>query len=357
MPLSTVLARVCLLGLMFPPLALALPPVDPEVAAAEAKRAERQRMIGDKLLGDVQQDMALLVIPTANLDAQAGRNFNDPAVREAYARQSSVLMHWEHTTEKGFFGITAGPGKHKFSKTDLGPIFQTARGELAYQVIPVWPGEYRLTRITYQLPRTDLPTLDPYLEVLDMKREMAFATVSERVDFDFTTISPWPRYDKDTDDGLGQGCTVVMRLGGGCDEAARALRWQRDAARAVDAGAAEAVVVPGMDVDLSFAPIASITLKKGDVVLTDGFVLPDGQPVMDKDRCGYAEKQRTCGLESLLLRRLPVSIQEFRQAPSAASFDMPKLEAALQGLEYRAPTMLAKPANKATPNVIRAERR
>jgi len=85
--------------------------------------------------------------------------------------------------------------------------------------------------------------------------------------------------------------------------------------------------------------------------------LPDGQPVMDKDMCGYAEKQRTCGLESLLVRRLPVSIQEFRQAPSAASFDMPKLEAALQGLEYRAPTMLAKPANKATPNVIRAERR
>lgn len=356
MPLSTVLARVCLMGFLLPAVAPATPPETPKPSGVEAERAERLRTNGDALLGDALQGMALVVIPTVNLDAQAGRDFDDPAVRDKFARQGSVLMRWQDKTEADF-GISAGPGEHRFNKTDIGPIFQTTRGAVTYQVIPVWPGEYQLTRITYQQRRTDLPKLDADLEVLDMKREMAYASLRERVDFDFKKIDSAPKQEEDTSDGLGQGCMMMMRLGDGCDEAAKALRWELNGQRAVAAGAAERQEVPGMDVELSFAPVASITLSKGDVVLTDGFVLQDGQPVMRTDMCGYWAGERLCGLQSLIVQRLPASLQDLRQARSAASFNMPRLEAALQRLEYRAPTMLVEPADKATPNVIRAERR
>jgi len=51
-----------------------------------------------------------------------------------------------------------------------------------------------------------------------------------------------------------------------------------------------------------------------------------------------------CLLESMTLERLPASIEDFRKARSAASFQLPKLDAALKELVYREPKYYFEPA-------------
>jgi len=151
-----VLALVCVSALLAPAAAWAQSPNDGKLAADAAAVRDRHRGTTDKLLGEALQDMALVVVPTVNFDAQPPRDFDDAATRDQFTRQSSTFLHWQHKTEKGF-AITVGQGKHKFVFSDTGPMFQTTHGAVAYQVIPVWPGEYRLNRITYHQPRTALP--------------------------------------------------------------------------------------------------------------------------------------------------------------------------------------------------------
>lgn len=353
MPLFPPLARVSLLALFAPALALAQP-AEPDFAARTAALVERHRVNVDELLGNARQEgMALLVIPTLNLDAGPQRDFEDDATRDRFVRQRSTFVHWNHKTEEGY-AISAGAGDHKLDPTDPGPQFQTVRGKLLYQVIPVWPGEYRLNRITYHQPRTELPVTVPSQSAMERLKKIGIATLDYAVDREFKMATPKPPSGKEDEDGLGKGCEVLLRVGGGCDEAAREVRWRINGEIAFNAGQADAAPAPGIEAELLFAPIAAITLEAGEAVLTDGFVLPVDQPVMTPDSCEDTSLGPTCTMDSLTLTRLPASLDDFREAPGAASFNLPKLDAALRDLKYRAPTLYYKPASEAEPNVIRA---
>lgn len=364
MPLFPALARACLFGLFAHGIALAQPADEPAPLAIEAtaeeraklaEMAERHRVNVDNVLGLAPQDgMALLVIPTINLDAEGERDFDDRAARNRFARQSSTFMHWRKKTDDGY-AISVGQGKHKFDPADVGSVFQTPRGAITYQVIPVWPGEYGLNRITYRQPRATIPELVERVDLTARLEKSGMATLLETTDRDFRKTGPWPRQAKQNEDGLGVGCEVVLRFGGGCDEAAREYRWQVSAGIALNQGDAEAVPVRGFDAELIFAPMASIKLEKGEVVLTDGFLLRDGQPVLAKNMCDDLSGEVVCAIESLVVERLPASIEDFRQARSAGSFGLPQTEAALRGLVYRAPTIHGKPVAGATPNLLRPD--
>ncbi|WAI82037.1 MULTISPECIES: hypothetical protein [Achromobacter] len=350
-----VLARLCLVGLLAPSLAFALPPPDPELIAKSKAAAERTRENRDSGLAEfVQEGMALLVIPTLNLDDGPKRDFDDRATREKFLRQQSMLTRWNHKTDHGL-AITVGHGAHKLDILDTGPLFQTAHGRMTYQVIPVWPGEYQLDRITYHVPNTTIPRMTWHPDTTALLQKIGMSTMRYRDDDVFKKTGPWPQPKNPTDDGLGEGCQVVLRLGGGCDEAAREFRWQRSAELAVTEGTAELDSAAGLDVDLTFEPIASIKLEAGEVVLTDGFVPMEGQPVLIKQMCEPGGDQVRCAMQSITVERLSTSVQDFRQAPSAASFNMPKLNGVLDKLVYRAPTLHMKPVDKASPNVMRAE--
>lgn len=353
MPLFPPLARVSLLALFAPALALAQP-AEPDFAARTAALVERHRVNVDELLGNARQEgMALLVIPTLNLDAGPQRDFEDDATRDRFVRQRSTFVHWNHKTEEGY-AISAGAGDHRLDPTDPGPQFQTVRGKLLYQVIPVWPGEYRLNRITYHQPRTELPETVPPQSAMERLKKIGIATLDYAVDREFKMTTPKPPSGKEDEDGLGKGCEVLLRVGGGCDEAAREVRWRINGEIAFNAGQADAAPASGIEAELLFAPIAAITLVAGEAVLTDGFVLPVDQPVMTPDSCEDTSLGPTCTMDSLTLTRFPASLDDFRQAPGAASFNLPKLDAALRDLTYRAPTLYYKPASEAEPNVIRA---
>ncbi|ADP13451.1 hypothetical protein AXYL_00089 [Achromobacter xylosoxidans A8] len=349
-------ARLCLMtALLAPALTLAQPSVDADLAARAAAQMERHRANVDDLLSTVRREgMALLVIPTINLDAAPQRDFDNEATRDRYVRQRSTFMRWNHKSEKDY-AISAGQGEHKLDMVDVGPQFQTVRGKLLYQVIPVWPGEYWLNRITYHQPRTELPETVPSQSATERLKKIGIATLDYAVDREFKKTSTRPQSEPEADDGLGQGCEVVLRVGGGCDEAARELRWRISAERAFNEGWADAVPAPGIDVELSFSPIAAIKLEAGEVVLTDGFVLPLDQPVMTPDSCEGVAFDPVCTMDSITLTRLPASLEDFRQAPDAGSFKLPKLDEALRDLVYRAPTLYYKPESAAAPNLIRAE--
>ncbi|HCW21836.1 hypothetical protein [Achromobacter sp.] len=348
-----VLARACLIALFTPSLALAQPAA-PDFAGRTAALVERHRVNVDGLLGNARQEgMALLVIPTLNLDAEPQRDFNDDATRDRFVRQRSTFMRWNHKSEKDT-AISAGAGDHKLNPTDPGPQFQTVRGKLLYQVIPVWPGEYRLNRITYHQPRTELPETVPPQSATERIKKIGIATLDYTVDREFKTAVPQTQSAQDEDDGLGKGCEVMLRAGGGCDEAAREVRWRLNGEIAFNAGEADAAPAPGFEAELIFSPIASIKLEAGEAVLTDGFVLPVDQPVMTPDSCEDTSLGPVCTMDSLTLTRLPASLEDFRQAPSAGSFNLPKLDAALRDLTYRAPTLHYPPVSKAAPNQIRA---
>ncbi|WP_343738251.1 hypothetical protein [Achromobacter sp.] len=337
-----VLAVVCVSALFAPLAALAQSPTDKALQAEATAMRERHRANTDKLFDQAREDMALVVIPTVNFDAQPQRDFDDAATRDRFTRQSSTLMHWQHVTDKGY-AMTVGQGKHKFDTADLGPLFQTTHGAVAYQVIPVWPGEYRLNRITYHQPRTALPDTDARAKSMDYLKDLGMATLTETADVDFKKTGPWTPLPP-SEDILGSGCEVTLRFGNGCDEAAREYRWVEEAKRAVPERAAEMVPVAGVNTELLFTPLATITLKAGDVVLMDGFKMPDDQPVMVKDSCGVLAREWVCLLESMTLERLPASIEDFRKARTAATFQLPKLDAALQGLVYREPKYFFDPA-------------
>ncbi len=59
-------------------------------------------------------------------------------------------------------------------------------------------------------------------------------------------------------------------------------------------------------------------------------------------------------MDSITLTRPPASLEDFRQAPDAGSFKLPKLNEALRDLVDRAPTLYYKPESAAEPNLIRA---
>ena len=115
------------------------------------------------------------------------------------------------------------------------------------------------------------------------------------------------------------------------------------------------MLVPGVDVQLTFAPIADITLEKGEVVLTDGFVLLDDQPVLARNLCEKSMDFVRCAMQSITLERLPASIADFRQAPGADTFNLPQVHTALRDLVYRAPNVHAKPVAGGSPNLLRAQ--
>lgn len=337
-----VLALVCVSALSAPVAAWAQSTNDKATQAEAAAMWKRHLENTDKLFDQARKDMAIVVIPTVNFDAGPPRNFDDAATRDQFTRQHSTLLHWHHKTEKGF-AMTVGQGKHKFDFSDTGPLFQTTRGALAYQVIPVWPGEYRLNRITYHQPRTALPDSDARAKSMDYQKDLGMATLTETPDIDFKKEGPWTPLTPD-EDGLGAGCEVTLRIGDGCNEAAREYRWVEGAKRAFHNREAEMLPVAGVDTELLFTPLATITLKAGDVVLMDGYKMPDDQPVMVKDSCGVLAREWVCLLESMTLERLPASIEDFRKARSAASFQLPKLDAALNELVYREPKYYFEPA-------------
>lgn len=358
MTLAALLARASLAGLFVHAAALAHPSGEPEQIAPPATwgdRVERHRAEVDTLLGDARQNgMALLVIPTLNLDAQGKRDFHDQATRVRFTQQSSTMMRWNHKTDEGF-AITVGHGEHKLNFPDLGPVFQTPRGKLTYQVIPVWPGEYRLDRIAYHQMRAAPPKTGKPVPAADMLTKVGIARITPTTDRDFKKTGPWPQKTEQGEDGLGNGCGLLLRLGGGCDELVRVFRWDASARMAIQDRNAEPVLVPGIDVELTFAPIAGITLDKGDVVLTDGFVLRDDQPVLAKNQCEKSTDAVRCAMQSITVERLPASIEDFRQAPGADTFNLPQVHTALRALVYRAPTVYAKPVSGDSPNLLRAQ--
>lgn len=351
MPSLPALARILLAILFAPALTFAQSSVDQDFAARYDAAVERQRARADDIFGSTREHgAALLVIPTINLDAAPRRDFNDQATRDRYVRQRSTFVHWRHKSEKGL-AITAGQGEHKPELTDTGPVFQTVRGGLLYQVIPVLPGEYRLNRITYHQPRTKLPETGPSWDYQDRLKKIGIATLNHTMDREFKLTTPLS--DQEADDGLGKGCDVMLKNGGGCDEEAREFRWRLGVARAFKQGKAEATPAEAVDVELIFSAVASITLKAGEAVLTDGFVLPADQPEMTPDSCEDTSYGPICSVDSIVLTRLPASLEDFRQAPDAKSFGMPKLDEALRDLVYRAPTLYFEPQSKTAPNVIR----
>lgn len=359
MTLTSVLARACLVGLVAHAAAVAHPSGEAEQIAPPATwndRVEHHRAEVDTLLGEARQNgMALLVIPTLNLDAQGKRDFHDQATRIRFTQQSSTMMRWNHKTDEGF-AITVGHGEHKLNFPDLGPVFQTPRGKLTYQVIPVWPGEYRLNRIVYhQTQATPPKTGSKPIPSADILAKIGIAELTPTTDRDFKKTGPWPQKTEQGEDGLGNGCNLLLRLGGGCDELVRVFRWDASARIAIQDRNAEPVLVPGVDVQLSFAPIADITLEKGEVVLTDGFVLLDDQPVLAKNLCETALDFVRCAMQSITVERLPASIEDFRQAPGADTFNLPQVQTALRDLVYRAPNVHAKPVAGGSPNLLRAQ--
>lgn len=369
MPLLPVHVRLGLIGLLVPTLAFAQPLSDAEpttkyetlsdaelAAEYEAVIARERESRDSGLAASVQEGMALLVIPTLNLDAGPKRDFDDRTTREKFLRQQSMLTRWNHRTDRGV-AITVGHGEHKIDIRDIGPVFQTAHGRFIYQVMPVWPGDYRLDRITYHVPDMTILRLKQQSNTTAIPRPIGISTMRHRHDDVFKKTGPWPQPRNATDDGLGEGCQVVLRLGGGCDEAAREFRWQLGAKRAVAAGAAERDSVAGVDVDLTFEPIASIRLRAGEVVLTDGFIPIDGQTVLIEEMCESGGGQVRCPMQSITVERLRASLDDFRQAPSAASFKMPKLDGVLDKLTYRAPMLHVNPVDRASPDVLQAIRK
>ncbi|MBV7498794.1 hypothetical protein [Achromobacter sp. ACM05] len=337
-----VLALVCVSALFAPLSAWAQSPSDEALQAEAAAMRKRHVANTDELFDQARKDMAIVVIPTVNFDAGTPRNFDDAATRDQFTRQHSALVHWQHKTEKGF-AMTVGQGKHKFDVSDTGPLFQTTRGALAYQVIPVWPGEYRLNRIAYRQPRTALPDSEARAKTMDYLKNLGMATLTETMAIDFKKEGPWTPLVP-SEDGLGSGCEVTLRIGEGCNEAAREYRWVEGARRAFHNREAEMLPVAGVDTELLFTPLATITLEAGDVVLMDGYKMPEDQPVIVEDSCGVLAGEWVCLLESVTLERLPASIEDFRKARSAASFELPKLDAALQDLVYREPKYYFEPA-------------
>jgi hypothetical protein len=358
MPLTSLLARACLLALFAHAAASAHPTGQPEPVASDAswdQRMDQRRASIDALLGKARQDgMALLVIPTLNLDAQGKRDFHDPATRMRFMQQSSTMMHWNHKADDGY-AISVGHGEHKADIPDLGPLFQTPRGKLTYQVIPVWPGEYRLNRIAYHQMDATPPKAVRSIPVADMLAKVGIAELTPTTDRDFKKTAPWSNSAEQADDRLGNGCSLVLRLGGGCDELARVFRWDASARIALQQRQAEAVQVPGVDVLLSFSPIADITLHQGEAVLTDGFVLLDDQPVLARNLCETSLDFVRCAVQSITVQRLPASLEDFRQAPGADTFNLPQTHAALRDLVYRAPNVHAKPVAGGSPNLLRAQ--
>ena len=89
------------------------------------------------------------------------------------------------------------------------------------------------------------------------------ATLTEMTDIDFKKEGPWTPLTPG-EDGLGAGCEVTLRIGEGCNEAAREYRWVAGAKRAFHNREAEMLPVAGVDTELFFTPLATITLEAGD---------------------------------------------------------------------------------------------
>ncbi|OZI55781.1 hypothetical protein [Bordetella genomosp. 1] len=356
MPLPSLFVRACLLALGAHAAAQAAPPtaqrsqLKPEWAAS----MERFRGSTDRMLGHAPQEkMALLVIPTLNLDSEPQRDFDDEATRERYSRQRSMLMRWRNA-DKARPGAAVGHGAARRDYSEFGAGFQTARGRLLYQVIPVVPGTYRLNTITYSQMSGVMPR-GRTASTTELLAKRGLATLTKSVGRDIEKTGPWPARAMGQDDGLGEGCDVVLKFGGGCEEAAREYRWQVAARNALKENKAEGSLVPVLNTELTFAPIAEITLEEGEVVLTDGFVLPDDQPRM-ADLCTNSRgAEQMCAIESMTFERLPASIADFRQAPSAGSHGLPLLEESLKGLVYRAPKLTLKPLPGGAPEMLLAD--
>ena len=359
MPLTAALVRACLISLCVHTAAHAQTEAsaDAEQTKSRAERwdegTERQRAWADDFLGDTREmGMALLVIPTINLDAQGTRDFDDPAVRTGFVRQRSMKMRWLHH-ENEHNAISVGYGKHKREAWDTGPLFQMSDGAITYQMIAVQPGRYRLARITYIQPGEREPT--PHDKPARLSVEKAGVAVLNEFDMkDYRKTGRWSQAMK-RDDGMGTGCPLVFRVGDGCTEEAREFRWGMSAREAVKNGTAEVIEVPAIDTELSFSPLAEITLAEGDVVLTDGFALRTDQVKLDEDTCQVLANDLMCTLQSLTFERLPASLQAFRRATGLKTNGMVKTEAALRDLVYRAPTVHAKPVPGEAPNLLRVE--
>ena len=359
MPLTSALMRVCLISLCVHGAVHARTeaPAEAEQNKSRAELwdegTERQRAWADEFLGDTREmGMALLVIPTINLDAQGPRNFDDPSVRADFVRQRSMKMRWLHHVNE-HNAISVGYGKHKREAWDTGPLFQMTDGAITYQMIAVQPGRYRLARITYIQPGMREPA--PHDKPASLSLDKAGVAVLNEFDMkDYRKTGHWSQAMK-RDDGMGTGCPLVLRVGDGCTEEAREFRWGMSARSAVKGGVAEVIEIPAIDAELTFSPVAEITLAEGDVVLTDGFVLPADQPKLAEDTCQVLANDLMCSLDTLTVERLPASLKSFRQATGLKAYGMTKTEAALRNLVYRAPKIHAKPVPGASPNLLRVE--
>lgn len=358
MPLTSALVRACLISLCVHAAAHAQTEAsaDAEQTKSRAEQwdegTERQRAWADDFLGDTREmGMALLVIPTINLDAQGTRDFDDPAVRADFVRQRSMKMRWLHH-ENEHNAISVGYGKHKREAWDTGPLFQMTDGAITYQMIAVQPGRYRLARLTYTRPGEREPT--PQEKPARLSVEKAGVAIFNEFDVkDYRKTGRWSHAMK-RDDGMGTGCPLVLRVGDGCTEEAREFRWNMDARSAVKNGTAEVIEIPSIDAELLFSPVAEITLAEGDVVLTDGFALRADQVEVAEDTCQVLANDLMCTLDALTIERLPASLQSFRQAPGLKVHGMTNTEAALRDLVYRAPKIHAKSV-PGSPNLLRVE--
>lgn len=276
----------------------------------------------------IQAGKAIVFLPMLNVDAKYARAApNDlipgGAMHQSFHFDQTATLVWRATDGTNDI-VKVGEQISLLREGLFGYIQSENANKTKYGIYIVTPGSYDLVGLTYDLAHSSLPALSSRHWTASPKLGVASFAITR--DAEFNSHQAWAGaqfenvkvYDGTSCPFVVGGIPGIGVCAGGSDQYHTEAKMTRDAGwqTVVDKSYAG-----GLEATMELAkPFAHLDVKRGSIIVTDGFAaIPDGI-AYDSDACKQAgDSLIDCNIKSLKLFRIPGRTSELQISPETAA--------------------------------------
>ncbi|RMQ44521.1 Lipoprotein [Pseudomonas cichorii] len=298
----------------------------------EAKRkAEDQLFANFKTAGK-----AVLIVPTISLDSLR-INFDDNDAKAKFVRLRSGVTEWTNTSRPSSsirVGYDTGNDDGAIEARDS--YFQLVFGRTLYKIYLVDPGHYRISDVSYNLPRTSAFEAPGGRNI--SPSPLGYAMLKALSFDEFEHGKKWEDASYRNETVQEDYCTSVRVVNNECTSWGKSsYDVKRQTSEAGWTSSIKQQTVEARNVTVKLArEFASFDIASGEVVVIDGFYAePPAATLRDKSCKQFDQESMRCELQQLTLVHIQGEVEQVKNSQNPADYHFPSIGQALKELTYR----------------------
>ncbi|WP_236712101.1 hypothetical protein [Pseudomonas sp. EpS/L25] len=300
------------------------------------KETAKRHQVEDDLFANAKSaGKVILVVPTASLDSLNVDFKNNDSTME-FLKLRSAVTDWTNTRDPSSVFKVGYDTQTTDIGTEQGSYFQVVFGRTLYKIYLINPGQYSISGLTYDLPRT--PAFATPGDRGSRPSALGYATFEPKSFREYDRGQKWEDATYRTETVEQKVCTQVRVVNGECtyvDTQSYDVKRQTSAA-----GWRESITqrdVEGRTVTVHLSKeFATFDATAGEVVLIDGFFADPPSINYDTESCKQTQQhQMRCELEQVKMVKILGEVDQVLHAQDPADYGYPKMAKILKQLAYR----------------------